>query len=134
MLRGMIAGLIGYATVVVFFLVADPIAGRPVFYTPALLGGALFFGLSDPAGLELGPGAVLAYNGAHFLVFVFLGFVAAWFARLAERLPMGWVLTLNLTVLVLFHVFGAFLFFTEPIRAAIPVGGRSARPSSPSGP
>jgi hypothetical protein len=123
MLRGMIAGLIGYATVVVFFLVADPIAGRPVFYTPALLGGALFFGLSDPAGLELGPGPVLAYNGAHFLVFVFLGFVAAWFARLAERLPMGWVLTLNLTVLVLFHVFGAFLFFTEPIRAAIPVGG-----------
>jgi hypothetical protein len=122
-LHGMAAGLIGYATTVVYFLVADPIGGRPLFHTPALLGGALFFGLRDPAELEIDPGPVLAYNGVHFLVFLLLGFVAAWFARLSERLPMGWVLALNLTVFVLFHVFGAFVFFTEPIRAAIPLGG-----------
>ena len=34
---------------------------------------------------------------------------------------MGWVLALNLTVFGLFHVFGAFVFFTEPIRAAVPL-------------
>jgi hypothetical protein len=51
-----------------------------------------------------------------------LGFVAAWLARLSERLPVGWVLALNLTVYLLFHVVGAFVFFTESIRAAIPLG------------
>jgi hypothetical protein len=122
-LHGMAAGLIGYATVVVFFLAADPMGGRPLFHTPALLGAALFYGLREPVGLEIGPGPILAYNGIHFLVFLLLGFVAAWCARLSERLPMGWVLALNLTVFVLFHVFGAFVFFTEPIRAAIPLGG-----------
>jgi hypothetical protein len=122
-LHGMAAGLIGYATTVVFFLIADPISGRPVFHTPALLGSALFFGLREPAGLEIGPGPVLAYNGIHCLVFLVLGFVAAWFTRLSERLPGGWVLAVNLTAFVLFHVYGAFVFFTEPIRAAIPLGG-----------
>jgi hypothetical protein len=122
-LHGMAAGLIGYATVVVFFLIADPIGGRSLFHTPALLGAALFYGLRDPAGLEIGPGPILAYNGIHFLVFLLLGFVAAWFARLSEHLPMGWVLALNLTVFGLFHVFGAFVFFTEPIRAAVPLAG-----------
>ena len=123
LLHGMAAGLIGYATIVVFFLIADPVSGRPVFHTPALLGGALFFGLREPAGLEIGPGPVLAYNGIHVLVFLLLGFVAAWFARLSERLPGGWVLAVNLMAFVLFHVYGAFVFFTEPIRAAIPLGG-----------
>jgi hypothetical protein len=120
-LHGMAAGLIGYATVVVFFLIADPSSGRPLFHTPALLGGALFFGLLDPASLEIAPGPILAYDGIHLLVFLLLGLVAAWFARLSERLPVGWVLALNLTVFVLFHLFGAFLVFTEPIRAAIPL-------------
>jgi hypothetical protein len=121
-LHGTVAGLVGYAAVVVFFLVADPISGRPLFHTPALLGGALFFGLLEPASLEIAPGPVLAYNGIHLLVFLLLGLLAAWFARLSERLPAGWVLALNLTVFVLFHVFGALLAFTEPIRAAIPLG------------
>jgi hypothetical protein len=80
-------------------------------------------GFARPAGLEISPGPVLAYNGIHFLVFLLLGFVAAWFARLSERLPGGWVLAVNLTAFVLFHVYGAFVFFTEPIRAAIPLGG-----------
>jgi hypothetical protein len=122
-LDGMAAGLIGYATIVAFFLVADPIADRPVFHTPALLGSALFFGLRDPASLEIGPGPILAYNGIHLLVFLLLGFVAAWFTRLSERVPGGWVLAVNLTAFVLLHVFGALVFFTEPIRAAIPLGG-----------
>jgi hypothetical protein len=121
-LQGMAAGLVGYVTIALFFLIADPIGGRPLFYTPALLGSALFYGLADPAGLAIGPGPVLAYNGLHFLVFLLLGFVAAWLARLSERLPVGWVLALNLTVYLLFHVLGAFVFFTESIRAAIPLG------------
>jgi hypothetical protein len=122
LLEGMAAGLIGYATIALFFLIADPIGGRPLFHTPALLGSALFYGLADPAGLEIGAGPVLAYNGIHFLVFLLLGFVAAWFAHLSERLPVGWILTLNLTIFVLFHLFGAFVILTEPVRAAIPVG------------
>jgi hypothetical protein len=36
--RGVLAtGLIGFGSVVLIFIVADAIAGRPIFYTPALL-------------------------------------------------------------------------------------------------
>jgi hypothetical protein len=38
--RGVLAtGLTGFASVVLIFTAADAIAGRPILYTPALLGG-----------------------------------------------------------------------------------------------
>jgi hypothetical protein len=121
LLEGLTAGLIGYGAVAGFFLVADPLAGRPLFHTPALLGAALFFGLQDPAALVVRPAPVAAYNGLHCLVFLGLGLLAAWLARLAERAPVGWLLGLNLFLVVLAHLFVAFLIVTEPVRAALPV-------------
>jgi hypothetical protein len=54
-------------------------------------------------------------------MFLLLSFVAAWFARVSERLRVGWILTLNLDPGAL-PPLGAFVILTEPIRAAIPVG------------
>ena len=45
--EGFIAGLIGAAAVALWFLVVDVIAGRP-FFTPAMLGSAVFWGCTTP--------------------------------------------------------------------------------------
>jgi len=53
MREGFIAGLIGAGAVALWFLIVDVIAGRP-FFTPAMLGSAVFWGVRDPAqvGIE----------------------------------------------------------------------------------
>ncbi len=121
LLEGLVAGLIGYATVVVYFSVLNLVQGRSVFHTAALLGAGLFYGLESPAELVIEPGPVLAYNGVHTLAFVVVGGFMAWLAGLAERIPQGWYLVGVLFLVVLAHVFGLPLWFTEPIREQIPL-------------
>ncbi|HSE02805.1 MAG TPA: hypothetical protein VLK35_01530 [Methylomirabilota bacterium] len=79
-------GLTGYLAVAVFFIVVDPLLGRGLFYTPALLGSALFYGLSDPAALTIQPGPVIAYNGAHLVVFLVLGLIVGELTYASVRL------------------------------------------------
>ena len=89
-LQGLVAGLAGYAAVALFFVVVNVAGGRSPFYTPALLGSALFYGLRDPAQLVVAPGPVLAYNGLHILVFVVVGVLAAWLVFEVELHPYLW--------------------------------------------
>jgi hypothetical protein len=119
--QGLIAGMIGYATTVIVIAVVNLIAGRSPFHTAALLGSSLFYGLTDPASLVIWPGPVLAYNGLHLLVFLGLGALAAWIIHEAERGPHFWYLGAIVMGFVVFHLFGAFLLVTAPIRAALPV-------------
>jgi hypothetical protein len=81
--EGLIAGGIGYATVVVLFLGLNVLLGQPAFHTPALLGGALFYGGSTT--IEAAP--VLAYNGVHLLVFLAVGLVGALLVTASEAKP-----------------------------------------------
>lgn len=83
-IQGLMAGLIGYAAVALFFAVVNLFAGRSPFHTPALLGSVLFYGLRDPAQLVIEPGPVLAYNGLHLVVFLMIGLVAAFLVFEAE--------------------------------------------------
>ncbi len=105
--QGIIAGLIGYATVALLVGIIDVAMGRSFFFTAALLGEHVFYGLSDPAQVVVWPGAVFAYNGLHLLAFLIIGVVGAWLAFMSERGPELWYLA-------------AILFLTEDIRAAIP--------------
>ncbi len=62
--EGIVAGVVGAATVAVWFLVLDTIAGRP-FYTPTVLGTALFrkgAGLGSPQTLPVSFDMVLAFT------------------------------------------------------------------------
>lgn len=113
--EGLFTGLIGYATAIVVVGAVDLLAGRSVFFTPALFGATLFYGLDDPAALVVAPGPVLAYNMVHLLAFLVLGLAAAWSARLAERYPSAQYLVLVLLVFVAFHVYAALLFFAQPL-------------------
>jgi len=115
-------GLIGYLAVAVFFIVLDPLLGRGFFYTPALLGAALFYGLSDPAALVIQPGPIIAYNGAHLVVFLVLGLVVGELTYVSVRLrQQTWYLVTMLVILVLGHLYVALWVLTEPVRSALPV-------------
>jgi hypothetical protein len=102
--EGVVAGLVGAATVAVWFLVYDTAMGRPL-YTPALLGAAILKGLRDPAELHVSMAVVLGYSVLHGTAFVLFGLLAAALLAASEREPM-----LLLAVFVVFTCFEVFFF------------------------
>ncbi len=119
LIGGLHAGLIGYGTVVVVIAALNLLAGRSPFYTAALFGAALFYGLKDSATLVVAPGPVLAYNMVHMVGFLGLGMGASWLVSLAERYPTAQYFILVLLVFVAFHVFAALGFFAHPLLGAV---------------
>lgn len=117
--QGLLAGLIGYGVVALVFAVANLIAGRSIFYTAALLGGSLFYGIQDPAGITVTAAYVFAYNGAHLLVFLAFGLVSAWLASVSERLTQFWYVGLVMFFFVAFHVVAAMQVVAVPVQHLI---------------
>lgn len=117
LISGMYAGLIGYAVVVVVLAGLNLIAGRSPFYTAALFGSTLFYGLDDPAALTIAAGPVLAYNGLHVLIFLGLGLVASWLVTKAEEYPILRYVVLFTLVFIAAHAYGALLLFAQPLLA-----------------
>ena len=116
MLRGgLFAGLIGYGTIVAFFAVLNVIAGRSVFYTAALFGSALFFGLEDPASLEITPAAVLTFNMVHMLVMLATGMATSWLFAKSEKYPLTQWAVLVALIFIGFHLFAAVALFAAPL-------------------
>lgn len=88
-LEGFIGGLVGAATVALWFLIVDSLSGRPLF-TPTVLGTALFrhgAGLASPETLPVSFEMVWMFTWVHGLAFVALGGIAARLLALAEREP-----------------------------------------------
>ncbi len=112
---GLVSGLIGYATVIVVVSALNALTGRSIFHTAALFGSTMFYGLDDPAALQIQPGPVLAYNMVHVLTFLVVGFFASWLTSLAEQYPAAQYFVLVTLVFVAFHIFGALLLFAEPL-------------------
>jgi len=102
--EGFLAGMIGAAVVAVWFLVYDAFTGPPL-RTPALLGAAVFQGLTDPSALEINVGVVLGYTVLHGLAFTIFGIIAAFLLVAAERQPV-----LLLGLFMLFAAFEVFFF------------------------
>ena len=118
--EGLVAGLVGAATIAVWFLILDSLSGRPL-YTPTVLGTALFRrGAATPLSevlpdLEM----VLMFTWVHGLVFVVIGGIVARLLALAERNS-----SLGFGILMLFVFFEcgfvvAAMFFAEPILHAL---------------
>ena len=84
--EGFIAGCIGAAIVAVWFLVIDAINGRP-FFTPAMLGSAVFWGAHDPTGVVIEYSRIIGYTMIHVSAFVVVGCVAAALAAEVEVAP-----------------------------------------------
>jgi hypothetical protein len=99
---GVIAGLIGAAVVAVWFLILDIARGRPLL-TPALLGSAVFQGITDPSQVIVSAGPILFYTLLHGVAFIGFGVVAASLILAAEREP-----ALLIAFAILFIGFEAF--------------------------
>lgn len=115
--EGFITGLVGAGCVALWFLLVDTIDGHP-FYTPAMLGSAVFWGLRDPAEVQIAFPAVIGYTMVHLIAFAVVGVVAAAFASLVERVPP----TLFL-VIVLFAVFEVGFYILVALLAQPLLGG-----------
>lgn len=88
----LIAGFVGYLTVVLFFVLWNLALGRSPLYTAALLGEGIFAGLRDPSAVALDPGLILAFNALHLAAFLVFGFFAAWLVYETELHPEFWYL------------------------------------------
>jgi hypothetical protein len=115
--EGIVAGILGAATVALWFFILDVSSGRP-FYTPSLLGNALFrrgIALDQLETPSVSFEMVLLYTWVHCMVFCVIGGLASKLLALAER-----NLNLGFGVLLLFVVFefgfvGVAFIFAEPI-------------------
>ena len=117
---GLMAGLIGSATVAILVGILNIVEGRSFFFTAAMLGEKLFYGLRDPSTVVVWPGAVFAYNGVHLLGFFAIGMSGAWLAYMAEKGSELWYLGLVLFLLVVLHAYAAVLLMTEGLRSVLP--------------
>ncbi len=102
--EGLVAGGIGAAIVAGWFLLLDLARGMPLL-TPALLGAAVFDGVTSPAGLRITAGSVIGYTVLHVLAFVAFGIVAASLLAASEHEPPAFV-----AFVVLFAAFEVFFF------------------------
>jgi hypothetical protein len=109
--EGFVAGAIGAVAVAVWFLIVDTIAGRP-FFTPAMLGSAVFWQNLDPAAVQIAFPAVIGYTMLHVLLFALAGAAAAGFAALVETFP-----TTAFIVVFLFAVFEVGFYIVVAVLA-----------------
>lgn len=115
LVEGLVAGLVGYAAVALFYAVVNVWAGRSPFFTVALLGSALVERPGGVVGVEVTAPAVIAYNGMHLFVFLAIGFGAAWLLFEAERYPRFWYPVFFLFVAAFVYSLAAVLVFAAPV-------------------
>lgn len=85
--EGIVAGLVGAATIAVWFFIVDSINGRPL-YTPNVLGTAVFrqgAGLDSPETLPISFQMVFLFTWVHALLFAAIGGVVARLLDFAEH-------------------------------------------------
>jgi hypothetical protein len=119
--EGISAGILGAATIAIWFFVLDVFNGRP-FYTPSILGSALFrrgVGIDQLQTLSISVEMVLIYTWVHGLAFCVIGGVASKLLELAER-----NVNLGFGILLFFVIFEfgfavSALVFAEPILHAL---------------
>lgn len=117
--EGVGAGLVGAATVALWFLLFDAVQGAPL-RTPAVLGrviGAMARGqgLPDPHSVLVSAAPILGYTILHGLAFIAMGLVAAALVEGAEREP-----AMLLPLLIFFAAFEIFslalvVFLAQPL-------------------
>jgi len=120
-LEGIIAGVIGAATIAIWFLILDTIDSRPL-YTPSVLGTVLFGGGNDLASLEKLPVSwemTLMYTWVHTMLFAVIGGIVSKLLALAEKNPdLGFGILLLFIILDFGFIAVAFVF-AEPILHAL---------------
>lgn len=116
-MQGVVAGLIGYGAVVVFYALVNLVGGHSIFYTAAVLGSALLEGIrTGPVDVALAP--VATYNMLHLLFFLTLGLLSVFIVAETERFPIMWWLGFLAAIVVGGSVFMGVFFFAAPLFGA----------------
>lgn len=116
--EGFEAGLIGAGSVAAWFLIVDTMTGKP-FFTPAVLGSALFQGLRDPALVNISVQPVLNYSIVHVAAFLFTGLIIAVVLVEAEKSPNVLWLLAEFFVVFQFAFYAAVALAFTPLLAAL---------------
>lgn len=116
--EGFVVGLIGAAAVAVWFFLVDLMAGRP-FFTPAMLGSAVFLGVREAANVEVAFPAVIGYTMLHVVLFTLVGMIAAALVTMVQRFPSTFFL-----IVVFFAIFEVGFYIVvatmaEPLLGAL---------------
>lgn len=121
---GIIVGLIGYASVALFYSLFDLLAARGTLYTVDLLGKAVFRGLRDPGVLQfplaLDTAAIFSYNALHLVVALAIGLVVAALVAYAELHPARARAVTFLIVAGFVITVAAASVLSTPIRPLLP--------------
>jgi hypothetical protein len=117
--EGFVAGLIGAAAVAAWFLIVDTIDGHP-FFTPSLLGSAVFWGTREAGGVAIAFPTVIGYTMIHVIAFWVVGTIAALLAALVDRIPA------TLFLVVVFFMFFEVGFYIIVYMVARPLLGALA--------
>ena len=120
--EGLVGAVIGYGVLALLIALWSWSRGHSPLYDGALLGANLFFGATPAPDAPIEPAHLLAYNGAHLVVFVLFGFALAWLAGVAERIPQGWYLLGVGFLFVVVHVAALPVWFDERVLAELPAG------------
>lgn len=116
--HGVVAGLLGAATVALFFFVVDWMRGQPL-WTPHALGSALLLGEAVALDATPSPAVVLGYTAIHGAVFMAMGLLAAAEMFLQQRVPRS-LLGLGILAVLFFAAYEAvFLTFAAVFNPAL---------------
>lgn len=122
--RGLAVGLIGYASVAVFYAVFDFLAARGALYTVDLLGKAMFRGLRDAAVLglpmELDWTAIFWYNLVHLAVAITVGLIIIGLIEDALRNPSRSGMVFFTVILGFMVTIAVMTVLTDSIRPLLP--------------
>ena len=105
-------GLLGAATVALWFFFVDLLNGTPL-RTPGILGSAVFLGISSPDDAVLNATTVGLYSLLHGAVFFLVGVGTTALIRAADRIPNLLVLFILLTVVLQALFVGAVAIIAE---------------------
>ena len=120
--EGFVAGLIGYATIVVLYAVGNLVGGEWILHTPTVLGSAILGdAVPDPVSAA-GPAPIFVYNGLHLLAFLGVGFGSAWLVREIEMHPVEWYLAFFAFVMAFMFSLVVVYAVAVPVLEAFPTG------------
>jgi hypothetical protein len=121
LLQGLFTGFLGFLTIIVVFALGNIVVGRSHFYTAAVLGATLFYGIRDLSQMATAIAPyVFAYTGMHLVAFLVFGLVGSGLATIADRGSMLWYPGLFFFLFVGFHMIGTMQLLAQPIQSALP--------------
>jgi len=118
--EGVIAGLLGAATVALFYLGADIFQGRALT-TPSVLGEVFILHNPDPSSLTPNLAAVLYYTGFHLIAFIAFGLFLSALIRASETSGLARYATVQLLVVFELFFYGILSIASETVRGLFPL-------------